>query len=218
MHNFHLARLVVFGTVLLLSLIVLGLSANINHDTSNIQTGFGFEFGFTFVFSSLSLAISVISIVVIVPVLVLDHLRKGVITSMVVVELAWTFVLWVIWLAAAAESAQAGDVFSHCGNFDDIGVVGTVCHSWGAIVAFDFINWLALLGWFTTLLVFSIRGRHWNNYVTEESMVQPYVEENKTAPAQAPVANYQYPPQQQQQPQMEYAPTQSPAGTNYAQA
>lgn len=35
-----------------------------------------------------------------------DFVRRGAFTSMVLVELVWTFILWVLWLAAAALAAQ----------------------------------------------------------------------------------------------------------------
>lgn len=73
--------------------------------------------------------------------MIIDLLRRSAISSWVLVELAVTGVLWVLWLAAAADTTSATDGL----NVDCSGTAGddaTLCHEYQAMQAFEFLNWI----------------------------------------------------------------------------
>ena len=73
-------------------------------------------------------------------------MRRGAVTSWILVELVVTGILWVLWLAAAADATSATDgVTLDCG--DALGDAETVCREYQAIQAFEYLNWI-----FRTLL------------------------------------------------------------------
>ena len=62
-------------------------------------------------------------------------------TSWILVELVVTGILWVLWLAAAADATSATDgIAFDCG--DTFGDGATFCHEYQAIQAFEYLNWL----------------------------------------------------------------------------
>jgi len=157
----HLVRLVAFAVVLLFSIIVLGLSANVDA-TYNIDI----------TFASLALAVAVITMVTMVPLIAVEFTRKGAFTSRVFVELIWVGILWVLWLASGAEAATLNVDPSLCSS-SFLGSTGkTICSSILAVTAFSFLNWIILMAWFVTLLVFSIIGNHWHNSVADTDLTK----------------------------------------------
>jgi len=184
----HIIRLASLGTVLVFSIVVLGLSANIE----------ALAHGFDVPWAALPLAVSILTLFAMVPVLVLEHLFKGGITSRLFVEVAWVGLLWVLWLAAGAEAASFGVDASQCSRTS--GVFMTECSSIVAITAFSFLNWLILLGWFGTLLVFGAMGNHWNSSVPDTDLTKKNASATgpgpnmAAAPGAAPYGSY--PPQQ----------------------
>jgi hypothetical protein len=160
------------ATTLLFAVVVLGLTA---HFTSTTNT----YLLLTYDFAALAIATSAITIVSI-PVmyvfwsccdatcakfsfhrLIVDFLRTGAFTSMVIVELIWLcacynifvtralwtdirllVVIWVLWLSTAADTAWFFSVAfrNSCGYIDQI--VNTACHEVQAIQAFGFLAWI----------------------------------------------------------------------------
>jgi len=141
-------RSVVLGVVLTLSFAVLGICAHINFLTAN---GYGYYYYGVFTdlvwteSGSMGIAVSVITIVSLIALIAVDLLRSGAFTSMVIVELVWLSVLWVLWLSAASVIA------SWCGT----GLCSD--YSRGA-EALCFLIWIILLGYTVTLLTFAIIG------------------------------------------------------------
>jgi len=144
----------------------------------------------------------------------LDFTRRGAFTSMVIVELVWVLVLWILWISTAALASQENEFQFGDGNscgFEDSGL-STVCHEFSAIEAFSFLAWIILLGYNITLLTFAIIGstrgnRTWTSTVRDGG----FLDRNNTngVPAQTPMSTgggfsstapstMQYPPHQQQ--------------------
>ncbi|OCB84531.1 hypothetical protein A7U60_g8517 [Sanghuangporus baumii] len=108
-------------------------------------------------FAGLAVAISVITLIVITPMLAIDFVRRGAVTSWVIVELGVTGVLMILWLATAATTADFTD-----GTVDCDGLRGDsefICRTYQAIEAFAFINWLLLLFYFSALIGFSVTAQ-----------------------------------------------------------
>jgi len=158
----------------------------------------GWACGFPFPPFSLPLAVSVLTLVSMVPILVLEHIRKGLVTSLLVVELGWVGFLWVLWLAAGGEAASTGVDASTCSRLNSASQ--TLCSSLVAITAFSFLNWIILLGWFGTLVTFGAINNHWNHSVPDTDLTKKHSTGAAGQPtmAAAPGATPYgaYPPQQ----------------------
>jgi hypothetical protein len=151
-------RLVLLGIVVLFSVIVLALAAALLHTTESQ--------GFYFIFDALALAVSLLTLLTVTPFLVFDHIRTGFVTSKIVVELTVLGVLSILWLGTAADTASYNSFAVGCGSDSSCGEIQ-------AIEAFSFLNWILLMGYCVTLLVFSImhsrRGHSgvWHSSVKE---------------------------------------------------
>lgn len=200
MHAIAAVRLVALAVVILFSVIVLGVSANLVSKVSDISGASTPSWlGYT-------LFVSIITLLVAIPVTVIDQLRNGAITSIVVVELAWTAILGIFWLAAAA--AQASNVFIP-GDCSVLGGEGeSICRQFQAMQAFSWLNWILLWGWTFLLVVVAAialsRGNRgvWTGpagqtdfFARGEGSSIPPVQQQSTGATY----NATYPPQQQQQ-------------------
>ncbi|KIY71757.1 hypothetical protein CYLTODRAFT_418477 [Cylindrobasidium torrendii FP15055 ss-10] len=143
-----LFRLVALSTASVFSLIVLGLAAHVISATSTV--------GFYYTFNALSVATAALTLVTLPVMLVIDLLRSGAFTSMIVVELVTVGVLWVLWLASAALTADSAQYLaSNCSAYYyDADIRG--CSEIKATEAFDFLIWIILLAYWAFLLTSAI--------------------------------------------------------------
>jgi hypothetical protein len=132
------------GASILFSIIVLGLGAHLIAAGHNVVVDDGF-FGFDvenvyFPFTGLAVAVAVIHLITVTPMsvyysscssrfnlikhfrLVIGFLRSGAFTSLVLVEVVWLSIMWVLWLAAGGLAASTVEF---CGNSD----CKCTCHS-----------------------------------------------------------------------------------------
>jgi len=144
-----LVRIPVFGALLVFSLIVLGVDAHLISQAS--FTILGVHYSLAPSWLKLGVAVAVITIVSLVAILVMDLLRKGAVTSFISVELGWLGVLWVLWLATAADTANGVQCSGVIDGFD-----GSICGQAQAAEAFSFLAWLLLMAYWILLLVFAI--------------------------------------------------------------
>ncbi|KAL0953575.1 hypothetical protein HGRIS_004791 [Hohenbuehelia grisea] len=206
-----LMRLVSFGVIILFSIITLGLSAHITSLSSQV--------GFYFTFAAMNIATVILTLAFLITFLVVDHLRKGAFTSMIVTELSALGLLWILWLTTAALAAEENAFRFATGC---TARSGTVCGEFGAIVAFSFLNWIIVFAYIGVLLVFSIiqatRGNPiWFQSVNtadfnapsqnqgiapQMGVVHPQATGASSYPPQSPPQQYQ---QQLAQPQPQFA-------------
>ncbi|GJE84953.1 MARVEL domain-containing protein [Phanerochaete sordida] len=145
-HWIQLARLAVFGTVSVLAIIVMGLAAGWIASTEK-------ELDSYFAYAALAVAVPVLTLFTVPPMLVVDLLRRGAFTSMILVEVVWLGILWVLWLATAAYAAdQLGGFGGSCHSRFYPSWWTTGCSETQAITAFSFLIWLALLGYWIALV------------------------------------------------------------------
>ncbi|PSR71773.1 hypothetical protein PHLCEN_2v12353, partial [Hermanssonia centrifuga] len=135
--------------VSLFSLIVLALSANwISVTTTKLHLYYNY--------AALGVATSVLTFTLPV-MLIIDLLRRGAFTSMILVELCWLGFLWVMWLATGALAADnLGGFVDGCSSSFFANWWNTGCSETQAITAFSFLNWIALTGYLALLLTMSI--------------------------------------------------------------
>jgi hypothetical protein len=236
MHVFSIVRLVAFGVVLAFSLIVLGIAANFVAQSSGYSGYTGYGFGSTA--PGFSVATPVLTFVILIPVIIIDFLRKGAMTSLAAVELGFTGFLWVLWLACASNSTAAlgGASLGDCGytylGFSLGSAPEAYCHQYQALLAFSWLNWLILVFYWIALLSFAILAQSRGN---KNAFMQPTAElavsvpyggnatgEPKVPPVQGYPTGNTYPPQGQypqqsfapgQYPQQSYTPSQFPQQT-----
>jgi len=144
------------GVVLLFSLITLALAASLIAEVVSgdiIPTSFGLDLG-----------VAVITIVIVAPAIAIDFFRKGAVTSMVLVELSWVFVLKILWVAASGETTAEGCIAFFDDGFDDDFAEDVTCGPRiQALRALSWLNFLILLGWFITLIVLALTSQRRGN-------------------------------------------------------
>jgi ABC-type multidrug transport system fused ATPase/permease subunit len=206
-------RKLALAVALLFSLITLSLAAHFTSTTEEVISGY-------YYFAVLAIATSVLTLVSLPVLLIVDMIRTGAFTSMVVVEVGWLSILWVLWLATGADAADVSSkiFISGCDYKNRLAILRTPCHEAAAITAFSFLTWLVLLGYVILLLTFSIIGsnkghRVWTSSVKEtDFLAAPAGAQDGGYPTTfAPQMTHQneYPPAQQSYPQ-------SPAPTGYS--
>jgi len=202
---FKLVRLVVFGVATLFAFIAIVLGGLLTHFSNMYLGGF-------YSFAALGIAVGLLTILTIPVMLTLSIIRKGAFTSMIAIEIAWVWLLWILWLSVGG-SAAGFTIVEDCSNFAP--VVRAACSEVSAMTAFGFLSWLNLL--FYNVLLISLTFRQhlrghtgiWTQDVTDTDFMAPgntttqIVYDPKVNPGYAP----QYPPagtpqQSYAQPQM----------------
>jgi len=211
-----LFRLVTFIATLVCAIIVLGLAAHLTSLTEEARGGY-------FVFAAMAIAVAVLTIITLPVMIGVDFARRGAFTSMVLVELIWIFILWILWISAAALASQEDEFVFGDGNSCDFADSNTAtgCHEFAAIEAFSFLAWILLMGYNITLLVYAIIGHTRGSHTWFSTVGDGLLTRRDDAPAfsgsqpnpvsdkQTPVSrggaysttapsSMQYPPQQQQ--------------------
>ncbi|EKM59430.1 uncharacterized protein PHACADRAFT_249914 [Phanerochaete carnosa HHB-10118-sp] len=144
-HWIGLTRLGVFCAVPVFAIIVLGLGADWIAVTEDEEGGY-------FDYAALAVATAVLTLVTMPAMLIIDFLRRGAFTSMILVEIVWLGILWVLWLTTGSFAAnQLGDV-SSCNSAFFPQWAKTGCSETQAIIAFAFLAWIALVAYWTALL------------------------------------------------------------------
>jgi len=156
-------RLATLGSICLFSLIVIGASSNyIAIELTQVLSIDGVQVlpvQTPDALALLNVAVAAITILTVPPMIVVDILRRGAFTSMVLVELSWLGFLSILWIAAAGFTVDSlANALALCdepGNAN-VTVAQSICTDGRVSAAFGFLAWLALLGYTVTLLVMSI--------------------------------------------------------------
>jgi hypothetical protein len=219
MQAFHIIRLAVFGVVLAFALIILGLGANIVVTFS--------AFGFYSSVPAFAVATGVLTFAILVPVLVIDFLRKGAITSLTASELGFMGFLWILWLSCASNMTARQSLYysEGCSSSYDP-ETASYCQQFQALQAFSWLGWLVLFFYWIALLVIALiaQSRGVNNaFMTPSTDLATNLPAAGTAGGEPkiPPANYPpggmapgtYPPQGPY-PQQSQTPGQYTAGYN----
>ncbi|KAG2014126.1 hypothetical protein CC2G_010969 [Coprinopsis cinerea AmutBmut pab1-1] len=183
-----LVRMILFGVVTLLSVIVFALSAHIIDYTR----GYGFYWNF----AALSLATGILTFLTLPVMYWLSVTRTGAFTSFIVVEVAWLWFLWIMWIASAGSTAAVVHPSAH----------GGLASEAQAVQAFGFLNWIFLMVYTTTLFVLAIVSHVKGTSAVWTSSVREFdfnTAVNKTAvPPVAEGANPGLAPQFEKQPEL----------------
>jgi len=138
-------RQIVLGVIASFSLVVLGILCHLTSLTNSV--------GFYYSSFALGIATALMSILVILIGGAINIFRRGAITGLIWFELAWTSLLWVLWLATAAAITSLG-IFGSCGYVNS--GVQSSCQEFQAVEALTWLLWLFTFSWFCALLIMSI--------------------------------------------------------------
>ncbi|KAK7471059.1 hypothetical protein VKT23_002474 [Stygiomarasmius scandens] len=147
-------RIGILSTLILFALVVLGLDAHL--------ISLSEEFFDLFVaFEGLGVASAVLTILTVPVMIIVDFVRRGAFTSMVVVELVWLGILWVLWLATGAKTVDDFNILYPVGcdtlsEFTRSTTLISACREMQAVTAFSFLSWAVLMIYWVTLLIASI--------------------------------------------------------------
>ena len=149
-----LIRLAFFAICILFSLIVLALAGN----TIDTMKKWGLTYSDS---SAFGVAMGVLTMFSLGPLLVVDLLRRGAVTSKIIVELPVIGVLWVLWLACAALFGDDNNSFfrggcDYGGGSRVVDDSEKICRQYGALTAFSFLTWILLTIYGVLLLVLTI--------------------------------------------------------------
>jgi len=97
-------RLVIFVICIILSIPVIGLTADLTHLTNEVDVTFSFE--------TLSLLIASLSLLIFPLLLVVSHFRKNAFLVYVVYELSIVLLLWILWVVAASLTIDKKERFA----------------------------------------------------------------------------------------------------------
>ncbi|KAG1769144.1 hypothetical protein EV702DRAFT_1142624 [Suillus placidus] len=158
MGSFSWFRITVFSLSIPCSLIGLGLNA---YSVSLTEPYF------YFIFSALGVATAVLTILTIPIMLIVDFIRRGAFTSMIIFELSWLFTLAILSFATSAESVSTSNSYFPRGcvyaNTDP--TANKYCMELLMLGTFAFSNFIMFLSYTCILLVFSIIGSSRGNSV-----------------------------------------------------
>ncbi|KAJ7214525.1 hypothetical protein GGX14DRAFT_611091 [Mycena pura] len=170
----HIVRLSVLVTAILFAAVGLAMGSALAAGTANLHID-------VFPYVALAIATGAITLATVPAMIILEMIRPGGPTSMVVVEISWLATLSVLWLATGAETAQVlqdvdgdSDGFGFrtsqsglCDSSSSFGlleqdslssIINIGCSETKAIAAFGFLNWLLLMVYVFALLFLAIRA------------------------------------------------------------
>jgi len=215
---FGVMRLVMLIMVSLFSALVLIMAALVTSFTTSVLRGY-------FVYAAFAIAIAGMTLLTVPVLIFLSVCRKGAFPSMIVVELGYFGLLWVLWLAVGGTVGTVPWI-NYCSS---IGYYysgyESACMETQAMAAFSFLNWLMLMILNVFLLTLAIvqanRGNSgiWTSCVTDVNYSAPSsattegkldygspVTPMAQYPQSVPSPQQAYPPQQVYTPQQAYTP------------
>ncbi|KAF8555557.1 hypothetical protein OG21DRAFT_1460872 [Imleria badia] len=172
-----LFRFVIFLLITIFSLVVLGISAHIMYLIS----------GFVDVYSSFApfgLGVSCVTIIALPLFLALGNLRRRVFTSMILFEIIWFFILWILWVGVAGDTVAGkawyypeGCVFNDCRPMIHP-EANQICNEVTVLEAFAFLNFFCAFIYYDVIFLYAIintiRGRGiWTASVREATTGAP---------------------------------------------
>ncbi|KAH7886176.1 hypothetical protein F5I97DRAFT_1878095 [Phlebopus sp. FC_14] len=203
---FTLVRIIVLTLTMVFSVVVLGLAAHLIWLTDLL-------IGSYFIFAALAIAAAGLSLVTLPIMLIVDCVRRGAFTSMIVVELVWLFILWVLWVATAAEAVVSTNIEFPVGCiYPEEPTINQACHEFQAIEAFSFLNFILLFVYQCSLLTLAIVAASRGNQVWTSSVKDSNFSAPDSQAPQHPMGQYTGTPAPQppQMPQPHYGtPVQS---------
>ncbi|KAI6120860.1 hypothetical protein EDD16DRAFT_574886 [Pisolithus croceorrhizus] len=198
-----LVRTVVFALVTVFSLVVLGISAHLEYLTNGNSNPY-------LSFAAFGLASACVTAVTLPLFFILGHARRGVFTSMIIFEIVWFLVLWVLWVATAGDTVVDRAYFFPVGcDYSNYPTVNQICYEVTVVEAFAFLNFFIVFFYYDVLILYAIisaiRGRGiWTMSVRDAANSGPH---NPAVVMTQPQYPQQLAPQYPQYPGSQKAPS-----------
>ncbi|KAI0778078.1 hypothetical protein BD413DRAFT_98761 [Trametes elegans] len=161
----QLFRLIVLVWATFCAIVLLGLGGHTLSAVGDLRLP-------TFAWAGLAVATAVLAFISLPIMVVVDFLRTGAFTSLIVVELAWLSFIGVLFLATGASASEnAADYWVNCQSWTPA-FARNLCSEVSAAAAFGFLGWLPLWAYTITLLVvliiYASRGQYiWRSFVKD---------------------------------------------------
>ncbi|KAF8839297.1 hypothetical protein BDN67DRAFT_781701 [Paxillus ammoniavirescens] len=146
-----LLRTTVFSLATVSALVVLGICAHIQWLISPLRNPIFLSF------SAFGIAAASVTVVSLPLMLFLGTRRRGVFTSMIVFEIVWCLVLWVLWVATAGDTAaDRAYYFPEGCIFQDSPTTNQICIEFTVVEAFAFLNFLCVFVYYDVVFLYAI--------------------------------------------------------------
>ncbi|KAH7921086.1 hypothetical protein BV22DRAFT_980762, partial [Leucogyrophana mollusca] len=133
----------------LFAIVVLGISAHIEYLVSGYQSVY-------LSFAAIGLAAGAVTALSLPLFLVLARRKTKVFTSMIVFEIVWGFLLWLLWVATAGDSAAAKAYYFPEGCIYRSQITNQICYEFTVVEGFSFVIFFAVFIYYDTLVLYSI--------------------------------------------------------------
>ncbi|KAI0369285.1 hypothetical protein BV20DRAFT_946548 [Pilatotrama ljubarskyi] len=120
MNVLWLYRVFTFVLACILSLVVIALCVHTSSNLEDILPAFGYDEG-DFPYATLGIAVGAITTSWVLSRIGLDFFFERLFTSFIIVEIAWTSILWVLWIAVGGTTFSEGSTIfkgKPCSEFD----------------------------------------------------------------------------------------------------
>ncbi|KIJ69691.1 hypothetical protein HYDPIDRAFT_77279 [Hydnomerulius pinastri MD-312] len=145
-----LLRTIVFSFATLSSLVVLGICAHLEYLVSGYDDVF-------LTFAAFGIAAASVTIVTLPLFLFLGRIRRGIFTSMIIFEIVWFFILWVLWVGTAGDTvAGRAFYFPEGCIYSDYATTNSICYEFTVVEAFAFLNFFCVFIYYDILLLYAI--------------------------------------------------------------
>ncbi|KAJ8595795.1 hypothetical protein M405DRAFT_929296 [Rhizopogon salebrosus TDB-379] len=188
-------RAIVFSVTSVLALVIIGICAHIESLVSGYQDAYTS-------FAAFGLAAGSITVVSLPLFLVLGRVRRGAFTSMIVFEIVWFFILWVLWVATAGDTVAGRAYYYPDGCvYTDYPTANQICYEITVVEAAAFIIFFSVFIYYDVIILFAIiqtlRGKGvWTSSIAAASEDTPPPQNMAMSMAQyapAPGAQAPYP-------------------------
>ncbi|KAF9226955.1 hypothetical protein BS17DRAFT_814852 [Gyrodon lividus] len=145
-----LLRTIIFSLVTIFALVILGICAHIEYLISGYT-------GAHLAFAAFGLAAACVTVVSLPLLLLLGNLRRGNFTSMIIFEIIWFFILWVMWIGTAGDTVVDRAFYFPDGCiYDAYPTTNQICYEFTVVEAFAFLNFLCVFVYYDVILLYAI--------------------------------------------------------------
>lgn len=150
-------RAIIFSVSSVLALVVIGICAHIESLVAGYQDVY-------LSFAAFGLGAGSLTVLSLPLFLIVGRVRRGAFTSMVIFEIAWFFILWVIWVGTAGDTAAGRAYYFPDGCiYPDYPTSNQICYEITVVEAAAFAIFFSVFIYYDTIVLYAIiqaiRGR-----------------------------------------------------------
>lgn len=150
-------RAIIFSVSSVLALVVIGICAHIESLVAGYQDVY-------LSFAAFGLGAGSLTVLSLPLFLIVGRVRRGAFTSMVIFEIAWFFILWVIWVSTAGDTVAGRAYYFPDGCiYPDYPTSNQICYEITVVEAAAFAIFFSVFIYYDTIVLYAIiqaiRGR-----------------------------------------------------------